>query len=94
MSATRKYDQPKEDLFRLKVSKHTHDRIKEAAAQKQMCTGLYIEHLQDFYELKYLDDIILRLKQQYLKGLNATTIAHLSVLYTFLQEVDRKVGLS
>lgn len=57
------------------------------------CNAL-IEELIDFYELKRLDILIKRIKDKYEQGLTALDIVHLSILYTLLQEIDRKVNLS
>ena len=53
-----------------------------------------LDELVEFYLGNRLDLVTKRIREKYNKGLSATDIVHLSILYTLLQRIDAKVDLS
>jgi predicted DNA-binding protein len=52
-----------------------------------------VQYLIECQELQHLDDFIVALRQQELKGFNITQLVHLSVLYTVLKNYALRFNL-
>jgi hypothetical protein len=66
---------------------------KGALARTGGRVGDYITYLQEFYELRHLDDLADQLKWAARVGLDLRQITHLSVLNTVLSAILTRTGM-
>lgn len=78
---------------RIRVSKATHERLKQLTDSIDATADLAIWQLLDVYDLDRLDLIIDRVNKLYLRGITLSQRSQLSVLYALLAEIDNKIGL-
>lgn len=79
---------------RVYLSRPTLVELQNLCQHKVMNPDTLINHLIRFYDMEYLDEVTHRIKLLYNSGLNPIQIAQLSVLYSLLQSIDRRIDLT
>lgn len=77
---------------RLDASEEVSEAIRAEAHRQGMSVKAFTALLWEFYSLERLDLLIRRLRQRYEQGLSQTEITQYSVLFSFLQSINRKYG--
>jgi hypothetical protein len=79
---------------RLLVSDPVKIAIDEFAEQHGLSHDLAVRQLVDFYYMRHFDLLIRNIRRMQERGLSPMEINQLSVLYTLLQHIDERVGLT
>lgn len=79
--------------FTIALTLDTTQTLKNLAQEKGLNQSELIEFLLEFYELKKLDLLIANIKVLLNTGLTPLHKANLSVLYSYLSEVNDRISL-
>ena len=70
-----------------------NQQLQTLAAARGCTKAELVTYLIEYKELQHLDDLLVDLRQQELKGFNITQLVHLSVLYTMLKNYALRFNL-
>jgi len=77
----------------IKAPKYVYDQICREAKRLGTSNMDMATILWEFYSMEHFDLFIRRIRERYMQGLTALEIAHLSVLFTMLQDINDQTGM-
>jgi len=79
---------------RLALTSPTFTALKQLSETHGLTQDLAVQLLIEFYTMQRLDLVIHQIRAMYDRGLTPFEINQLSVLYTLLQAIDDRIGLT
>lgn len=81
-------------IVTIEVTERVKQRLSKLKQRHKVTYSVALDQLLNFWEMRYFDILIERVKFKYDKGLNAKELTQLSILYTLLQYIDDRIGLA
>ena len=79
---------------RLGVSTPVYQVIQNIGAEYGVGNDLVLRYLVDFFYMRNLDTLIVKVRKMYDRGLTTLERNQLSVLYSLLAAIDKQIGLN
>lgn len=80
--------------IKVRVNEETHRALNTLSENHGLTHDGAIRQLIEFYYMQHLDLLTRHIRMMYDRGLTSIEINQLSVLYTLLQHIDDRVGLT
>jgi hypothetical protein len=76
------------------VNRETKEKLRIICKKHNLEIDAAIEQLIMFWELRYFDLLISKIKTKYDQGLTTLDVSQLGILLTLLSHIDKDIGLS